>query len=382
MRTKPAVQHDLLGATLLQVRSGRAISRTSLASTLGLAASTAGLYVDELIRDGYLAEIGLERGRVGRPQRTLTTVARAGWFAGVEFNAERVQVVRVDFSGALVASKVKRLAPNQDAAGVLDAMNAALAVLADKGTAPLLAVGVGAPGVVDPVSGESSAYAFIPGWDRVPVAGAIRKRFEVPVTVENNLRTIALAERWFGGGRNLDDYVILGPRSGFGVAVVQGGKLLRGAHHGAGEIGHWLWGATGNTTPVLQDMLSATAVWRRLARAEERARLPDDLSSAIGAFSGASNSAWEGVVADYARVVGGLQLLLDTDVFFLHGPLTALGARFCGAVEEGVRSVFPMLVHGAFKVIPSSLGDNAGALGAASLAMERWVPVDPQSFQS
>jgi predicted ArsR family transcriptional regulator len=144
MRTKPAVQRDLLSAAVLHVRSGRAVSRSSLANTLGLAPSTAGLYVDQLIGDGYVNESGLERGMVGRPKRTLTTVSEAGWFAGVEFNAERVQAVRVDFSGKLIAAELKPLSDDADAKSVLQAIKATVGSLAKNTKQTLLAVGTSA----------------------------------------------------------------------------------------------------------------------------------------------------------------------------------------------------------------------------------------------
>jgi predicted NBD/HSP70 family sugar kinase len=194
--------------------------------------------------------------------------------------------------------------------------------------------------------------------------------------VENNLRAIALAERWFGGGRKLDDYVILGPRSGFGVALVQSGRVQRGAHHAAGEIGHWLWGLSGGKNPELQQQLSAPAIWRRLSGASERAELPEDLRAAFASLANVSAPSWNEVVADYARVVGCLQLLLDTDVFFLHGPLTALGQRFCDEIAHATRELLPSLKDCTFRIIPSSLGDDAGALGAASRAMEGWSPTN------
>jgi predicted NBD/HSP70 family sugar kinase len=218
-------------------------------------------------------------------------------------------------------------------------------------------------------------YAFIPDWQNVPIAAALRERFEAPVTVENNLRAIALAERWFGGGRDLEDYIVLGPRSGFGVAIVQGGRLMRGAHFAAGEMGHWPWPAgAGGAGGELHDALSAPAVWRRLAGVTSRARLPEDLRVALAKFSAAEGGAWAEIIGDYARAISCLQLIFDTECFFLHGPLTSLGDRFCAEVVAAVRTTASGLAESGLRIVPSTLGDDAGALGAASLAMESWAP--------
>jgi predicted NBD/HSP70 family sugar kinase len=210
----------------------------------------------------------------------------------------------------------------------------------------------------------------------VPLAETLRERFEVPVTVENNLRVIALAERWFGGGRDLDDYVVLGPRSGFGVAIVHHGELMRGAHFAAGELGRLPWPILGAAKKgELHDALAAPMVWRRLAGASASAKVPEDLRAALTEFAGANSTAWNEIIADYAGVIGCLQLLFDTECFFLHGPLTSLGERFGAEAIATIRTTTPALAEAPLRVVPSTLGDDAGALGAASLAMESWAPV-------
>lgn len=375
MRKNPAIQRDLLAAAVLHLRSGHAVSRSSLAVALGLAPSTVGLYVDQLIADGYVDELGLEQGPLGRPKRRLATLPDAGWFAGVEFNAERVQAVSVNFSGERVTAQSKWLPDGADKRTVLQTIKAVVGTLAKNTSGQLLAIGAGAPGVVDPDAGIGAHYSFIPDWRNVPFAETLRERFEVPVTVENNLRVIALAERWFGGGRDLENYVVLGPRSGFGAAIVHHGKLMRGAHFAAGEVGliPW-WVGSGSGKMELHNSLSAPAVWRRLAGASSRARVPEDLRAALMAFAGTNSAAWSEIVAEYASVIGCLQLLLDTECFFLHGPLTSLGERFCVQVVTEIRKTIPALSESPLRMVPSTLGDDAGALGAASLAMEAWAP--------
>lgn len=376
MRKNPVFQHETLGAAILQVRSGRATSRTTLAKALGISASTIGLYVDQLIAEGFLNESGLNQGPMGRPRRILTTCANAGWFAGVEFNAQRVQAVGVDFSGQAKAAFAQQLPDEVTAAMVIDAILSSVAALARSMKGPLLSVGLGVPGLVDARAGVGLHYAFIPDWNDVPVAGRIREKLKVPVILQNNLRAIALAERWFGLGHDLSDYVILGPRSGFGVAMVQSGHLIEGAHHRAGEVGLWPWPLSDGAgkSEEMHHTLSAPATWRRLAGVSPRTKLPEDLRAALAECAALEGEAWDAVCVDFARVIGCLQLITDTSVFILHGPLTALGERFCDAIVAAVRTIMPALDDVPFKVTPSTLGDDAGALGAASLAMEAWQP--------
>lgn len=362
-----------LAESILAIRSGSAVFRRDLASYLGISPTTAGFYADELIKQGFLRETGLEQGPAGRPKRRLETVPTAGWFAGVEFHAERLRAVAVDFSGQRVTGNKKLIPEESSPAAILGIATAAIKDLAKEVKGPLLGIGFGSPGIVDPMEGLAVAYAFSPGWIKVPVVGILSSQFKVPVTVENNLRVIALAERWFGGADRMDDYVILGPRSGFGAAVVQEGKLARGRRYGAGEIGYWPW-LSESGEERLHDRLSSPAVWRRLAKKGPRAKQPEDLHEALAAFAEMESEERAAVVADFARVVAMLHWLLDPGVFFLHGPLTALGSRFCQEITAAAVAMAPASWDSGPFLMATSLDDEAGALGAASLAMESWQP--------
>jgi predicted NBD/HSP70 family sugar kinase len=373
MRNPEELRRNLAQA-ILHIRSHRATSRRTLADVMALSPTTAGFYVDQLIGSGHVHETGLEQVGMGRPKRSLGAKAEAGWFAGVEFNAERVQAVRVDFSGRLTASQLRPLPEGVSTAVILKEVKSALTALRQDSSSPLLAIGIGAPGVVDPELGLGLDYAFVPDWQKVPLVKTLRSSFGVDVILENNLRAIAIAERWFGGGRDLDDYVIVGPRSGFGIAIVHGGRLFSGANHAAGEIGRWPW-PLGTKIGELHDRLSSAAIWRRLSGASTRSKLPPNLRTALLKFADVRNKQRDSVVQDYAHVLGCLHLLLDSSAYLLHGPLTALGAKFCNEIVDRIATVIPMLDKRLPKLLPSLLGDDAGAVGAACLVMELWEPV-------
>lgn len=374
MRSQEEIRQSL-AATVRLVRDRRAASRSALAGRLGISPTTAGLYADSLIKLGYLRETGLEKGASGRPKRRLETVPGSGWFAGIEFHAERLRAVAVDFSGRRRCGTKLPIPDGTDAETLLGLATGAVEAVREGQPGPLLGIGFGCPGIVDPASGVGVAYAFLPGWREVPVAERLGAANGAPVTVVNNLRAIAIAERCFGGDPDLRDYVVLGPRSGFGVAVVQDGRLMQGAHCSAGEVGYWPWPAGADGTR-LHDRLSSPVVWRRLAGKGPRARLPQDLHEALAGFASAEGGAWSEVVADMAKVVAMLRWLLDPAVFILHGPLTALGPRFCIEVEAAATAMGPTSPMPPPALRPTSLDDEAGALGAASLALETWVPGD------
>jgi predicted NBD/HSP70 family sugar kinase len=380
MRRSAAGIREALGSMVLELRRRAASSRSSLAQALGIAPSTGGLYVDLLIDAGYITEAGLDQGAIGRPRRSLALRPDAGWFAGVEFHAARIQAVRVDFAGKVIANEVQPIGASENATEVMARVAGIIAHLSEKTPGRLLGIGIGAPGIVDPEAGIARDYRFILGWRDVPVVQTLSARFGVPVALEHNLRTIALGERWFGGGLALESFVCLGLRTGVGVGVVLDGHLLRGSHFAAGEVGLWPW-PLGSTGPGdLQTALSAPAIYRRVTGLPPAAPVPGDLRVAFtqlaATFAGGigSTDAWRAVIQDLGQFIAALHLLLDPEAFFLHGPLTALDGPFCEAIAAAAGSFEGNLHRTPVCVLPSQLGEDAGALGAAGLAMERWEP--------
>ena len=173
----------------------------------------------------------------------------------------------------------------------------------------------------------------------------------------------------------------LGLRSGFGAGIVAGGRLIGGKHHAAGELGRWPWIAgPGEAVGELQDRLSAPAIYRRVKGLAADATVPADLRAAFAqqvprlTTKDSVTAVWQPVIGELARVVACLHLLLDPSAFFLHGPLTALGTEFCAAVAQAAHDFGGGTATAPLVFQPSTLGAEAGALGAASLAMEGWAP--------
>ncbi|OUC96108.1 ROK family transcriptional regulator [Streptosporangium minutum] len=100
----------------------------------------------------------------------------------------------------------------------------------------LHAVVVGAPGMVNPHSGELATDNGVPGW-RPNLLQSLRHRIDAPVTLENEVNLAAVAEHRIGSARGRRDFVLLWLDDGVGAAVTLDGRLRRGASGGAGEVG-------------------------------------------------------------------------------------------------------------------------------------------------
>lgn len=374
MRKKPEDQRQFAAECVVMIRTGMGGSRRELSTALGMSPSTAGLYVDQLIDAGYVAETGLDYGSMGRPKRRLEVRPEAGWYVGVEWNADRLNAVRLDFAGALLQEVAVDMPPRVSKEEVLSEIEKAILAITEGVKGRFLGIGLGSPGVVDPVEGTASDFSFISDWQQVPLKKRFEDRFATPVAVGNNLRVISMAERWFGGAAGMRDFVVVGPRSGFGVAIVANGELLGGSSEAAGEVGNWFWGNSASGTE-LHYALSAPSVWRRLTNAPPETPAPLDLRAGMEEIAAKQDGCWKGVAKEFALVIGQLHLLLDTEAFFIHGPLCGLGKGFWEEVVHQSEVLMPRLITRSPNVHCSTLMDNAGALGAASLAMKSWLPM-------
>jgi predicted NBD/HSP70 family sugar kinase len=374
MRTFKSTQQDMQARIVREVRSGRAKARAGLAHLLEIAPSTMGIHVDELVRSGYLIESGLERGSAGRPKRLLKLVSQAGWFVGVEFTGGRIQAARLDFAGKLERNLQESLPSEISAAQMIDKIEAVVRELHNGATGPCFGIGIGSPGLVNPAEGVVVYSQFQPDWKRVPLSQELQKRFGIRVLVENNLHVITLAEKWFGEGRDEDDFVVVRARMGFGLGIVKAGRLLPGAHHAAGEVGMLPWPLEGGRRQV-HEAFSARSVWQKLSGNHDSSP-PEDLRAALTSLADSRGEVWDAVVTDYARLLGVIQLIVDARRYFLHGTLAALGTRFCDDIMRRSLELMPELKHSPIRLGPTSLGRDAGALGAASLAMEAWNPAE------
>src|SRR5262249_46102201 len=156
-----------------------------------------------------------------------------------DFEAHNIMAMAVDFSDTPLKHVHKTIEEGDTAAQVLKKIEQAIVAVLPDNPSRLLAIGVGVPGLVDAANGVALHYKHINKWHNVALAAPLREKFGVPVFLENCVRSMALAEMWFGHGRGQQNFLCIGIRTGIGAGIVAGGQLQRGAAHHAGEIGRW-----------------------------------------------------------------------------------------------------------------------------------------------
>jgi N-acetylglucosamine repressor len=374
---------------LLRVRAQEGLSRVDLARSLNLAPSTVGIYVDHLVEQGFLFE-GKATGReFGRPPTILALNPQGGRFIGVDFEARSIMATAVDFSQRPLKQFHDTIAAAEPVEDILRKIEQAIETVAADDDREVLAIGVGVPGVIDPVKGVALSYKHIKGWENVPLVSRLTERFGVPVFVENTVRTMALAELWFGQGRGLRNFICLGMRSGLGAGIIIDGQLYRGADNRAGEIGDWPCNGAGSTASGkaftrLEDIASLQSLRSRLAgltaqEPEAGAPRADAPIEALLEAAQAGNKVVLGFLDQVADAFGlalnQLNSAFNPEKIILAGAFTIFGKVFLPRLQERLNAFAPP--SGAPVVVNSQLGSFNGALGAAALAVHEWKPVPP-----
>ncbi|MFH8500448.1 ROK family transcriptional regulator [Streptomyces coeruleorubidus] len=355
--------NDRLALRLLQQEGP--LTAGQLKQLTGLSRPTVADLVERLTAAGLITVVG-ESGeqRRGPNAKVYGIVADRAHLAALDIRTEGVAVTVADLVGRVLA---EASAPIGDDTGTGPAVEQAVAlverVMKEAGADRLHTVGIGAPGLIDPASGELRDSSGLPEWHRRLVAALQERLPEARVSVENETNLAALAEQRDGVARDRDTFVLLWLGHGTGAAVVLDGALRRGASGGTGEIG-FLPVPGAAALPSSTDCeggfhsLAASGAVVDLAAQCRIPAEPGQEPSAVGIVRAAA-----GLVRSAVRDARGA----DTAAGMSVSPTAVPAARFLDALADrlavGVASVVAILDPGCVV-----LGGEVGQAGGDELA--------------
>ncbi|MCZ7461497.1 ROK family transcriptional regulator [Streptomyces sp. WMMC940] len=366
--------NDRLALRLLQQQGP--LTAGQLKTLTGLSRPSVADLVERLQVSGLVRVVG-EAGeqRRGPNARLYGIVADRAHLAALDVRTQGLSVVVADLVGTTLAEATLPIGSDT---GTEPAVERAVALLEgaarEAGVRRLHSVGIGAPGLVDPVTGELRNSGKLPAWHRRLVA-ALQQRLPAAVLVENETNLAAVAEQRLGSARGLDDFVLLWLGQGVGAAVVLGGALRRGASGGAGEIGFLPVPGTGGLPSATGcdagfHALAGAAAVRELAvrhgidaPAEEAVR-----AAAAGECPDGRGDAFLDALAGQLAVgAAAVAAVLDPGCVVLGGEIGyAGGAALAGRVEARLAALSPLRTG----IRPTELGGEAVLRGALLAARD------------
>lgn len=371
-------------------------SQRDLVERTGLDQATVSVIVNALEADGLLERTPRpSRGRVGRPQAALTISREAGILIGASLEPNVIHLIATTLAGDPLERC--RLPGSRSVEGATERLEQGVALLGSRLGVPtghLRGLGVGVPAIVD--DGGRVLLAPNLDWRQVPFLERLRTAFAsssappspTPVYLENDANISGLAERLFGAGRELDDFVYLAGHSGIGGALFLAGRLYRGAAGLGGEIGHMKVVPDGRPCACgargcLETYASEAALVRRLVE-----RGVDDLGDldAIAGRALAGDPAVGSVLDEAAgylgRAIADLINLLNPQAVVLGGSLALLAEHARPTIEREVQRLGLDALRRGVGLIVSPLGDDAVPMGGIALAMEGFLAARQPNAQT
>ena len=360
-------------AIVRMIVSSGPIARTQIAKTLGLSPATVTAVTRELLDQGVVRVAERAPSKGGRPALLLELVGGAASAFGVKVAPDHLVGVRID----LEAQLVERYELPFDAAAD-DAIDTLTAILGDwirqrPGDPPLLGVGLGVAGVFDAVTGTLDSPLL--GWREVKLTQIVQDTLGLPVFVDNDVNTLAVAERLYGRGHDVEHFITVTIGRGVGLGIVAGGDIYRGFGGGAGEFGHTFavedgavctCGKRGCLETVVADP-ALIAEGRRLGLLEDLQGI-DRLRELAQEGHLQARQIYYDAGTRLGRAVANLVNVLGPELVLVSGEGTEawpyLAEAFAAAYEE---NVFPPLGDVPVEVDPWD--DAKWAIGAATLVL-------------
>lgn len=258
----PASMRELNQRVVLErLRGGGPATRPRIAADTGLSKPTVGQALLDLEQHGLVRTAGRTVAGPGRSAVVYEVNPAAGHVLGIDIGRGLIRAAVADLSGTVVARLDEPNTARSAAAIMRMVRDCAEHTVREAGLRmpDVVATVVGTPGVPDPESATLRRAPNLPGWERRGLLNELRSMVGTDLVVENDANLAAIGEHEAGAARGVDVFVCLTVGTGIGMGIVVDGKLFRGAHGAAGEVGYLPYGWPPPGTPPRQGMLESAA---------------------------------------------------------------------------------------------------------------------------
>jgi predicted NBD/HSP70 family sugar kinase/biotin operon repressor len=386
-----ATPHEAVPATtpaaslvFTTVLSHGPLTRAEIARRTKLSSAAVTKAVRPLMEVGYLVE-GVDEGArpaIGRPANPVRVDGGRALFIGIKVTGDEIIAVLTDLCCRIRVARHVPLTGRQPAVVLpsLIAMVQELLTEAEGFGVRVSGLGIAVSGDVDRVDGVVRYSPFL-GWRDVPLAEIAATATGLPVTVDNDVRALTVAEQWFGAGVGLSDFALVTVGAGIGCGLVVHGRVVSGAHGVAGEIGHLSIDPLGppchcGNHGCVEVIASDPAIVREVRRATGKpvATAADALELARGGDP-VAREVYARAGEAIGRAIGSVVNVLGPERVIISGEGLAAYDLFA----EGIREAFARSAFGTAAqcdVMTRPLPFEEWARGAAATAIQSFIGSD------
>ncbi|GAB3264171.1 ROK family protein [Arthrobacter pigmenti] len=241
-------------------------------------------------------------------------------------------------------------------------------------TAEMIAIGIGLPGPVEFSSGKPSNPPIMPGWDGFDVPDYVRRSFDVPVLVDNDVNIMALGERevcW----PDVDDMIFLKIATGIGAGIISGGELQHGAEGSAGDVGHvpvsraaGILCRCGNTG-CLEAIAGSPTIAAVLRQQGINASSGIDIVNLVRKGDLNAIQVMRQVGRDVGEMLNTCVSIVNPSLVVVGGSMAQAGEHLIAGIREAVYARSMPLATQHLSIVQSQIGTEAGIVGAGIMAV-------------
>ncbi|HRJ57427.1 MAG TPA: ROK family transcriptional regulator [Anaerolineales bacterium] len=386
MNNSPLGNRELIRAinrsTILNsIKTNGAIPRAEIARLTGLSPATVTGITAELIQDNLVFEKESGDSSGGRRPIMLAINPNGGCVVGIKVMEDHALGALTDLEASLLGKQSYPLTDTspEGISRSLSELVAELLKMSENPAPNLMGVGVGLAGIVDAGQGLVRQSPFF-GWNDVPLRDMIQNLVNVPVYVDNDVNTLAFAEKWFGAGRGIDNFLVVTVGRGIGLGIVANGQFNHGARGGAGEIGHTVIQPGGELCACgkrgcLEMYASEPALLRQAAKAFEQGQLsslpktPEELI----ALAASGEKVVQEIFARAGELLGqsiaNLVNIFNPQRVLINGEGVRAGNWLFDPMRSAIDEHTMPGLRQDVSILVEPLGDDAWARGAASLVL-------------
>lgn len=306
---------------------------------------------------------------------------------GVDLGGTKINCALADLEGNII---VKYEIPTNAQEGELSVLNRLISCIEgvmERGEVKaeeVKAIGIGAPGPLDAKTGVIIEPANLP-FENFDIVTPIRKKFNIPVYLDNDANAAAIGEFMLGAGKGTENMVYFTVSTGVGGGAILNGKVYRGRTTNALELGHTTVDPNSvvmcncGNKGCLEAHSSGTAIAKRakeavLTNAETSLKKYENVTSAEVFIEAEAGDKVALSIRDTALRYLGVGVTnaittFDPDMVVIGGGVTKAGQVIFDKIQEVVNERGLKTIIEGVKILPAKLGTDAGVVGAVALAL-------------
>ena len=382
------------------IRNNFQVARIDIASATGMSPATVTAITAELLGAGLIEEVSKapEPGmsKRGRPRVDLKLRGQAHIVAGMKLAAKHVTAVILDLEGnqlgkAVLPMPAAKINSEQIVTLIRELVDKA-AISAGLQIDDISAIGVGIPGTVQAMTGYVD-WCPIFEEQKFNLRDLLRDTLPMPAFIENDANAVAMAELWFGYGRDNSDFLVVTIEQGVGLGIVLNGKIYRGTQGFGAEFGHTKVQLSGalcrcGQRGCLEAYVADYALLREAELFTNWSKEVSDDQRLIKLFESAKNgdptakSIFDRASRMFAMGLANLVNLFDPSLVILSGEQMQFDYLYAQTVFDAVKENTIQQGHHAPELRIHKWGDLMWAKGAAAYALEEIVRLSINQLNS